>query len=300
MGAHHHGHGHHHQHGSGRVLFIALLLTGGFALIEAIGGWLAGSLALLGDAAHMVTDTTALGLAAFAAWLATKPPSAKHSYGLMRAEVVAALINGLTMLAVVIGIVLAAIERFQHPHDIDGLTVIWIALAGLAVNIAVAWLLSRGEQTLNTRAAMLHVLGDLLGSVAALLSGLAVYYLAWFWVDPVVSVLICLLIMVSTVRLLREALHVIMEGVPPHLDLDTVGSAMAAVEGVESVHDLHIWTLASGKVALSAHLVLERLEDWPRVLPATQAMLQQRFQIEHITLQPELNQQVIQWRSTWP
>ncbi len=302
MGGFHAHHSHEHAHpGSGRVLFTALLLTGGFALLEAVGGWLAGSLALLGDAAHMVTDATALGLAAFAAWLASRPPSPRHSYGLLRAEVIAALVNGLTMLAVVVGIVLAAIERFRHPHDIDGLTVIWIALAGLAVNILVAWLLSRGEQTLNTRAALLHVLGDLLGSVAALLSGLAVYYAGWFWVDPVVSLLICGLIAVSTVRLLREALHVVMEGVPLHLSLEEVGSAMAAQPGIHSVHDLHIWTLASGKLALSAHLVVERLEQWPQILSQQRELLAQRFGIDHITLQPELPAQAtIQWRDNWP
>ncbi len=296
----HHSHEHAHQN-SGRVLFTALLLTGGFALLEAVGGWLAGSLALLGDAAHMVTDATALGLAAFAAWLAGRPPSARHSYGLLRAEVIAALVNGLTMLAVVVGIVLAAIERFRHPHDIDGFTVIWIALAGLVVNILVAWLLSRGEQTLNTRAALLHVLGDLLGSVAALLSGLAAYYAGWFWIDPVVSVLICVLIAISTVRLLREALHVVMEGVPLHLSLEEVGTAMAAQPGIHSVHDLHIWTLASGKLALSAHLVVERLDQWPQILHRQREMLEQRFGIDHITLQPELPAQVaIQWRDNWP
>lgn len=287
-----HDHSHAH-HDAGALLWLALLLTLGFAGVEAAAGWWAGSLALLGDAGHMVTDSAALGLAALAAWLARRPPSARHSYGLVRAEVVAALINGLFMLAIVAGIVSAAIRRLQAPQPVSGEVVSIVAAIGLALNVAVILLLSRGEENLNTRAALLHVLGDLLGSVAALLSGVVILLTRWTPIDPILSLLICVLIVFSSLRLLREALHVIMEGVPPQLSLPEVGRAMAAVEGVQSVHDLHIWTLASGQIALSAHVVIANLVRWERIWHELGLMLHERFHVEHATLQPEPQQQVL-------
>lgn len=284
---HHHRNGHHHGHGSDGLLW-ALGLTLGFALLEGIGGWWVQSLALLGDAGHMVSDATALGLAALAARIARRPPSTRHSYGLGRAEVVAALVNSLFMVAVVTLIGFAAIERLQQPVAVHGGAVIAIALAGLAVNVLVAWVLSRGERTLNTRAALLHVLGDALASVAALTAGAVIYFTGWTPIDPLLSLLICALILVSVIRLLREVLHVIMEGVPPYLELRDVGRAMAGVTGVGSVHDLHIWTLSSGNVVLSAHIVIASMTHWDDVLLALRRLLHERYGIDHVTLQPEL------------
>lgn len=291
MPAHHH---HHHpapageQHGGvDRSLLWAFLLTFTLALIEAVGGWRAGSLALLGDAGHMFSDTTALGLAAFAAWVAHQPPSLRHSYGLVRAEAVAALFNGFFMVAVVIAISWQAVQRLQAPTPVDGVSVTLIAAAGLAVNLIVFRMLHAGEKTLNVRAAMLHVLGDLLGSMAALVSGLVIYFTGWTVIDPLLSFFVCALILVSSLRLLREVLHVIMEGVPQYLDLREVGAAMAGVAGVAEVHDLHIWTLASGRVALSAHVVIHDLAQWDDQLAALRHLLHERYDIEHITLQPE-------------
>lgn len=286
MGAHHHDHNHPHQR---HTLIWALAITLGFACVEAISGWLSHSLALLGDAGHMFTDASALGLAAFAVWLAKRPPSHRHSYGLVRAEIVAALINSITMIAIVIGIIIASIQRLQEPHEVSGGTVMVIAAIGLLVNLAVAWLLHRGEQTLNTRAALLHVMGDLLGSVAALLSGIVIYYSGWTTIDPLLSLLICALILVSSLRLLREALHVIMEGVPFEIDLPEVGQAMNSIEGVESVHDLHIWSVASGTIALSAHVTMKDPAQWQAVLVQLQTLLHERFDIHHTTLQPEFS-----------
>jgi cobalt-zinc-cadmium efflux system protein len=294
---HGHAHGHHHHNSSGRVLVIALFLTLGFAFVEAIFGWLANSLALMGDAGHMASDSAALGLAAFAAWLATRPPSSRHTYGLVRAEAVAALFNGLFMLVVVASIVWAAIGRFQQPEQVEGGTVILVAFIGLVINIVVAWVLSRGEQNLNTRGALLHVMGDLLGSVAALISGVLIYYWGWHWTDPLLSLLICILILASTLRLLREVLRVMMEGVPLHINSKKVGELMAAQSEVQSVHDLHIWTLASGQQALSAHVVIADMQAWPRVLRAQQQLLNDEFHIEHITLQPESSTFVLEPRS---
>ncbi len=263
-------------------------MTLGFALVEAVGGLWSGSLALLGDAGHMFTDAMALGLAALAARFAARPPSARHSYGLLRLEVVAALVNAVFMILVVVGIALEAWERWRDPRPVDGVMVMAVAAIGLALNAFVAWRLTRdGSDNLNVRAALLHVFGDLLGSVAALASGVVIWLTGWYPIDPLLSVLICLLILVSSLRLLREVLHVILEGVPLHLDLTQVGRAIAAVPGVASVHDLHIWTLASGRVALTAHLVVERLEDWPRVLREVSELLERRFHIHHVTLQPE-------------
>lgn len=276
------------QPGEYRHLMGALLLTLGFACVEAVAGWRAGSLALIADAGHMLTDSTALALAALAAWLARRPPSARHTYGLVRAEVLAALVNGLIMLVLIGFIVFEAVARFSKPHDIQGETVIVVALLGLIINLLVAWRLSRGSRDLNTRAALLHVVSDLLGSVAAIISGAVIMITGWTPIDPVLSLLVAGLILVSAWRLLSEALHVLLEGVPQGIDLQAVGHSLAAVEGVLSVHDLHIWTLSSGKIALSAHLDLDRLEDWPFILLQARRLLFERYGIGHVTLQPEV------------
>ncbi|MBK9027572.1 MAG: cation transporter [Propionivibrio sp.] len=291
---HSHSHHDHHHADAGPRLIWALLLTLGFAAIEAVAGFWSGSLALLGDAGHMVTDSASLGLAAFAVWLARRPPSRRHTYGLGRVETLAALLNVLFMVLVVVGISVAAIRRFLEPASINGEAVTLVAVVGLLVNVGVAWLLMHGEQTMNTRGALLHVLGDLLGSVAALVSGAVIMYTGWMPIDPLLSLLICLLVLVSSLRLLREVLRALLEGVPAHLSVDRIGQALAAVPGVSSVHDLHIWTLSSNRVALSAHLVVETLASWSEVLAAAQHVLAHEG-IAHATLQPELATQAVRW-----
>lgn len=288
MHTHHPADSHHHR--PQRVtnsLLVALILTLAFAFAEALAGWWSGSLALLGDAGHMVSDATSLGLAAFAAWVAKRPPSSRHSYGLGRAEVLAAVANALLMLLVVAGIVIAAITRLGNPTPVAGGMVMAVAALGLIVNLVVAWMLRHGEQTLNTRAALLHVMGDLLGSVAALMAGAVIYFTGWMPIDPILSLLICALILFSSFHLLREALHVLMEGVPAGMDMPEVGRAMAGVSGVASIHDLHIWTLSSGRIALSAHVAMRDMQHWQATLAALQALLHDRYGIEHATLQPE-------------
>ena len=269
----------------------ALLITFVFALVEAAGGWWSGSLALLSDAGHMFSDCVALGLTAFSTWLAKHPPTRRHSYGLLRAEIIGALVNGLIMLLVILFIVVEAVSRLRQPRPVAGATVMAIAAAGIIVNIFVALLLSRGQQTLNSRAALLHVISDLLGSVAALIAGAVIYFTGWLPADPILSLAVAGLILFSTFSLLRETLHVLMEGVPHNLQLESVGQRIAGIEGVRSVHDLHIWTLASGRVALSAHLEVQDLDTWPEILEATQVMLRRQFDIDHVTLQPEIQQQ---------
>lgn len=285
--SHHHAHGHSHVPGSTATLLFALCLTLGFAGVEAVGGWLSGSLALMSDAGHMVSDAFSLAIGAVAAWLAKRPASARHSFGLQRAEVIGALVNGLLMAGVVVAVVIAAIQRLAEPAPVSGGTVMLIALGGLLVNILVAWILMRGEQTMNVRAALLHVIGDLLGSVAALTAGAVIYFTGWTPIDPMLSLFVAGLIMVSAARLLREVLQVLMEGVPSGIDADDVSREMAAVNGVRAVHDLHIWSLSSSSYALAAHVDLHALEDWQRLLPRLQHLLHERFGITHSTLQPE-------------
>ena len=282
-------HSHHHLGlaGNYKGLLVALLLTLGFAIVEVTAGWWSGSLALMSDAAHMVTDASSLGLAAAAAWLARRPPSVRHSYGLVRAEVLAALLNSIVMLGLIGFIVYEAIQRFGAPHPIAGKTVVTVAVIGLIVNLIVAWTLHRGEQTLNSRAAMLHVLGDALGSVAAITAGVVILTTGWTPIDPLLSLFVAVLISVSAVRLLLEAVHVLMEGVPLNIKLDAVGQDLAALPGVLRVHDLHVWTLSSGTLALSAHLEIHNLADWPSLLDAARQSLESRHGIRHVTLQPE-------------
>ena len=282
-------HTHHHlgHDGQSGKLLVALGLTLSFAGVEAVAGWWSGSLALVADAAHMLTDSSALGLAAAAAWLARRPPSMLHSYGLVRAEVMAALFNSLLMLALIGFIVSEAIDRIGTPRDIAGGTVIGVAVIGLVINLAVAWVLSRGEASLNSRAALLHVLGDALGSVAAITAGIVIVTTGWTPIDPLLSLLVAALILVSALRLLREVVHVLMEGVPVHIRLDVVGRDLAVLDGVLRVHDLHVWTLSSGTIALSAHLEIRNLADWPVILAAARQTLDTRHGIRHVTLQPE-------------
>ncbi|QFT56050.1 cation diffusion facilitator family transporter [Microbulbifer sp. THAF38] len=279
----------HHRTGNGalRPLVIALVLTLGFSFVEAIGGWLSGSLALLSDAGHMLTDSFALALGAVAAVLAKKPADRELSFGWGRAEVLAAVTNGLIMLLIVAGIAFAAIDRLRNPQPVHGSTVMVIAFIGLLINILAAWVLYRGERTLNIRGALLHVMGDMLGSVAALISGAVIYFTGWVPIDPLLSLLICLLILLSCVRLLRDSVDVLMERVPRELSLPVVGETLAAVVGVRSVHDLHIWRLDSSTISLSAHIVVDDLTAWPAVLERLRETLIKRFDIDHITLQPE-------------
>jgi cobalt-zinc-cadmium efflux system protein len=280
-----HDHSHHHQ---AAYLPLALAVTLFYAAVEALAGWWADSLALLSDAGHMLTDALALAFAAAAALVARRPPTRLHSFGLERVEVLAALGNAGFMLAVVIGIGWNAVERLWQPVPVQGLVVTAVALVGLMLNIGIAWLLAHGETTLNTRAALLHVLGDLFGSVAALASGLVIQITGWTPIDPLLSLFICALILSSTLRLARETVHTLLEGVPLTLSLPEVGRRMAAVDGVISVHDLHIWSLSSSRTALSAHVVLRSMEDWNRVLPALRELLEHQFGINHATLQPEV------------
>lgn len=288
MADHLHGSGHRHGGTRAQSLLIALAVTLAYAAIEFAGGLAFGSLALMSDAGHMLSDAGALGLAAFAAWLGARPAGRRHSYGFARAEVVAAFVNGLTMLLIVVLITVEAVGRLLDPQPVTGLGVLVVASIGLAVNLFVVFLIGRGEHNLNSRAALIHVIGDVIGSAAAITAGAVIYFTGWTPIDALLSVFIALLILAATARLLRDALHVLMEGVPAGMRLEEVGTALRSIDGVRAVHDLHVWTISSGQAALSAHVELQDLDNWTMVLESARRMLQTRFQIGHVTLQPEV------------
>jgi len=294
--AHVHRHDHPHDRARGGAagrLGLAVALTLGYALVEATGGWWSGSLALLADAGHMATDGAALALAALAAWAARRPVSERHSFGLGRAEMFAALANSAVMLAIVVLLALEAFARLGRPQAVHGVAVSAVAAVGLAVNLYVARVLSHDAHNLNTRAALLHVIGDLLGSVAALASGVVIATTGWTPIDPLSTLFICVLLVASSVKLLRDAVHGLMEGVPPEVSLPDVGTALATVPGVVSVHDLHVWMLSGERLSLSAHVVVADLARWEDTLLALQRVAEERFRIDHVTLQPEPQQRVL-------
>lgn len=273
-----------------RALAGALAITLTFMLAEAIGGWLAGSLALLADAAHMATDAAALALALFASWLARRPATPTRSYGFYRAEVLAALANAAFLVLVCVGIFWEAGQRLFDPHPVDAPLMLAIAVAGLGANGAAAWVLTRGalhRHDVNLRSAFLHVVGDLLGSVAAILAGLVVLLSGWTPIDPILSAAIGLLVLRSAWRVLWDSVEVLLEATPAHIDAEAVRRAMAAVPGVAGVHDLHVWTVTSGFVALSGHVELDGTRPWAPVLLELARVLRERFGILHVTLQPE-------------
>lgn len=273
---------------SPRILAGAVLLTLTFAAIEAIAGFWSNSLALISDAGHMVTDSTALGLALLAQYIASRPPSPRHSFGFGRAEALAAFINAMTMFGVVGWIVIEAMQRFANPEPVQGKAVFTVAAIGLVINLLVAWLLSRDQKSVNTRAALVHVIGDLLGSVAALIAGAVIYLTGWLTIDPLLSLLVSALILKSTFSVLSESYHLLMEGVPHDIDYLQVGEDIATIKGVLSVHDLHVWEMSAGHPALIGHLVVRDMQEWPIVLRAIKAMLIERHGIDHVTLQPEM------------
>lgn len=273
---------------SRRELKAALTLTAGFTLVELTGAWWTGSLALAADAAHMLTDVGGLALALFASWIATRPPTPAKTFGYYRVEILAALVNALLLLLVVGAILWEAYRRVLAPRPILAGPMLAVGILGLAVNLLAARLLRRGAAaSLNVRAAYLEVLSDALASVAVLVAAVVVVLTGWTLADPLASAAIAAFIVPRTWRLLAQAVNVLLEGVPPHLDLEEIEAAMRAVPGVRYVHDLHVWTLTSGKEAMSAHVVVDDPAESERLLTELHAVLHARFGIEHTTIQVE-------------
>lgn len=287
-------HGHLDEHHPARVdrrpLAIALAITAVFLIVEVVGGLLTGSLALLADAGHMLTDVAALALALFATWLARRPATPARSFGYLRAEVLAALANAAALIAISLLIFWEALRRLGAPPEVDSGPMLIVAVAGLLANSASAWVLSRGgghHHNLNTRGAFLHVISDLLGSAGAIVAALVMLASGWYLADPLLSAGIGLLVLWSAWRLLHESVDVLLEATPPTIDPEAVRAALVGVHGVDGVHDLHVWTVTSGLVALSAHVEIAPGGDWNALLPELADLLADRFGIAHITLQPE-------------
>jgi cobalt-zinc-cadmium efflux system protein len=295
--AHADGHAHTHADGSGHVrgrheasarLGWVLGLTAAFMVAELVGGLLSNSLALLADAGHMLTDVAALGLSVFAMRLARRPPSRKRTYGYVRFEILAALVNGATLLVIAGLIMWEAWERLREPTAIDGAIMLPVAVAGLVANVIGATLLhSHAHDNLNVRGAYLHVLGDLLGSVGAITAGIVVLATGWTPIDPIASVVIALLILLSSWNLVREATDVLLESAPSHVDMQAILDDLAGIDGLEEVHDVHVWTLTSGFVALSAHGVIDDAAQHNRILDDVRGRMR-AHRIEHVTFQIEL------------
>jgi cobalt-zinc-cadmium efflux system protein len=286
---------HGHSHGLGRegvssrgALGMALALIGGFTAVELTAGLLAGSLALLADAAHMLSDTGSLGLAFLAAWLAARPATPRRSFGFRRAEILAALFNGVTLVAVSIWIFVAAVGRLGDPPEVPGGWILAVGVAGLGVNALAAWVLARaGARSLNVRAALSHVLADLLGSAGVIVAGVIVLATGWRYADPVAALAIAVLVLASSWRILRESVGILLEETPPGIDAEEVGRALASPESVVEVHDLHIWTITSGFPALSAHVLVAPGGDCHGIRRDLERLLHERFGLDHTTLQVE-------------
>ena len=281
-----HDHDHDARSGSGRALGLALALTAGFTIIEVVAGFLTGSLALLADAVHMLSDNVSLALALGAVLLARRPATPERTYGFKRAEVLAALVNGLALVALAIWILYAAVRRLGDPPDVLGGWMLVVGLVGIGVNLAAGAILFRARAgSLNVDAAFRHVLADLLGSVGVVVAALVILATGWLEADPVVSILIALFVLASSWSILRDSTTILLEAAPKGIDTSAVGERLARAPGVVEVHDLHIWTITSGFPALSAHVLVGRGEDCHGRRRELESLLRTEFGIEHTTLQ---------------
>lgn len=284
-----HGHAHVHAREVGRKrLVVVLVLTATFMVVEFVGGILSNSLALLADAAHMLTDVAALSLSLFALWFGQRPATREKTFGYLRIEILAALFNGATLIILSFFIFREAWHRFADPVEIHGQLMLSVAVAGLLVNIFAAYMLHRSAgESLNVRGAYLHVLGDLLGSVGAISAAIVILLTGWTAVDPLISVLVGGLILLSSYKLVRESVDVLLEAVPSHLDVEEIRREIRSVPGVAAVHDLHVWTVTSGYFAMSGHARVTDLEQTQPVLAEIHQRMHDKFGITHVTVQIE-------------
>jgi len=281
---------HKHTHNSNRRRLIAVLvLTLAYMLAEAIGGFITNSLALLSDAGHMLADVASLVLALLALWFASRPVTTRRTYGYYRMEILAALANGAALVVISLLIAFEAFQRLKSPESVKGFEVMLIAGGGLVVNTISAFVLhSASEDNLNMRGAFLHVMGDVLGSFGAIIAGLVIWRWGWITADPLISVVMCLLIIYSSWQLIRESVNILLESTPSHINVRAVIEAMHSVKGVTDVHDLHVWTISSGMEALSAHVTIEPGVSHRTALEELQERLRIGFDIRHLTIQIEL------------
>ena len=293
---HDHGddHGHDHNHApmvtlssESRVLWV-MILTGGFMFVEAVGGVLSGSLALLADASHMLTDTAALSLSWFAFRIARKPADPKRSFGYHRFQILAAFANGLTLFAIAAWIFIEALERLYNPVEVLGMPMVAIAAVGLLINILGFWILSRGEkENLNIKGAALHVMGDLLGSAAAIVAAVVIILTDWTPIDPILSVFVAVLILRSAWAIIKQSSHILLEGTPEGMDSARIGVALGEIKGIKDIHHVHAWSLTNEKPVVTLHAVLEDAANQNDMLTKMNDILKSRFGIEHATIQIE-------------
>lgn len=286
-----------HAHAAGRThrsdrrrLAIVLALVLGYAAVEVVGGLLTGSLALLSDALHMVSDSAALALSLLAAFFATRPAHRRRTFGNSRVEILAALANGVALGVVALFISVHALERYLDPREVAGEGLLAVATGGLVVNLLSLFLLGHGDghrDSLNVRGAFLHVASDTLASVGVCLAGLGIWLFDWLWLDPAISLVVSALVLWSAWQLIRDALDVLMEAVPAHLDLEEICDALLAIDGVRALHCVHVWTIGSGEISLSSHLVVDPAKDRTPLLEQVRRCLDERFSIHHTTIQIE-------------
>ncbi|MBN8252772.1 cation diffusion facilitator family transporter [Priestia flexa] len=294
---HHHGHDHHgHQHfdmqreGNQKGLLIALCITAGIMILEFIGGLVTNSLALLSDSGHMLSDTSSLALSLVAIWFANRAASSEKTYGYYRFEVLAALFNGVTLFVIAGFIIYEAYERVLNPQTVASGTMMIIAAIGLGANLLSAWsLLRQGDvkDNVNLRSAYLHVLGDALGSVGALVAGLLMLLFNWYIADPIISVVVALLILKSAWGVLTHSFHILMEGSPAHVDINEIKELLKEIDGVKGVHDIHVWTITSGLHSFSCHLQVSDDQDCQAILQKALNLVNEQCGIEHSTIQVE-------------
>jgi len=275
-----------------RALLVTFGLTFTYFIVEVVGGVLTNSLALLADAAHMLTDVGGLGLALFATWISQRPATPKKTYGYYRVEILAALTNAVVLFLLSFYILYEAYRRFQDPPEVQSLPMLAVAIVGLAVNLVGIYNLRRGsKESLNVQGAFLEVVSDTLGSIGVILASLIMFFTGWYYADPIFSVLIGLFILPRTWGLMKQAVNIILEGTPAHINLRAVQEAIRVTPGVADVHDLHVWTITSGMVALSTHVVLAdgmSLKEGQKVLELLESQLKDRFGIDHTTIQIEV------------
>lgn len=292
---HHHGHGHHHGHhhghsGNKQGLLIALGITAGIMVLELVGGLWTNSLALLSDSGHMLSDAGALALSLLALWFTAKPSSARLSFGFHRIEILAALFNAVTLFVIAGLIIWEAIDRFLHPAAVASGYMMLIACIGLIANLLSAWSLMRKGDVhgnLNLRSAYLHILGDALGSVGAIIAGAVMLLFGWYVADPIISIIVSLLILRGAWGVLKSTLHILMEGTPSSISMVSVKQVLEEIEGVIDVHDLHVWTITSGIEAMSCHLLIMDDRDSQTILQQGITVIEKRFGITHATIQIE-------------
>ena len=289
----HHGHSHDHAghdhaaHASVRTLRLALAMTATLLVVEVIGGFASNSIALLADAGHMLTDVAALALSLFVAWFSNQPVTARKSFGYLRWEILAAFLNGSALLLISAGIIIESIIRIRTPEPVVGGLMLWVAAAGLIINVISAWVLHRGSHdNMNVRGAYLHVLGDLLGSVGTVSAAIVIRYTGWLMADPVASFVTTALIIRGAWTLVRESVDILLEGVPKHIDLSEVRTQLEAIPGIESVHDLHVWAVNPRMVAMSAHAIVRDASTQQHVLEHVHDAMG-LFGIAHVTVQIE-------------